>query len=565
MRLPFTGLSNIQKFFISLALVFAAAIIDLHLFTRKSTQVELYDGLTSSVSNLRVSISKLEYLLDMFVVARRFESSTIDLIKEDVEKLDSEITGVLGDPRFLAVIKGNAQLSDGLNSITDDWHNIKTEVGRLNEAINQDEAMLIHNAVDIHTVLVIEKADRLLGSISESRQAIFDDIRSLEYKSIIGFVLFALFVSFAYYKRVFSPVEKAARTARRVSTGSREARFSEDQRSLLGRLGRELNAMLETLAREMSGLKAANSSLKERLAEEGLRIRAFSSLMSCASNSLSQNDVLNVALNEAASGTGADAGAVFVMEEGQLRLRASYGFGSAAPPRELQQTSAAVLNGMEKSGYGGVFHDIRGYPDSSLGEFLKSRGFESLLCLPISYNRETLGCFLVIFKGGIGDAEAKLPFVEALARGAAVSIGHAGLFQGEYNARRFVERVIHQMPFGVAVFDEKGSCRLLNTALKKMLGAEKADLGGYEIMDDALASQGMLAPVKKAYEGYAAEFTINYNPADIKRFNLSGPQRRFKVKSFPLYGAGGDISNIVVLYEELPGAPGESAGTGDAT
>ncbi|MDP2690074.1 MAG: PAS domain-containing protein, partial [Deltaproteobacteria bacterium] len=410
-----------------------------------------------------------------------------------------------------------------------------------------------------------EKADRLLGVISESRQVIFDDIRSLEYKSIAGFVLFALFVSLVYYKRVFSPVEKAARTARRVSTGIGEARFSEDSRSLLGRLGRELNAMLETLARERSALKAANSSLKERLAEEGLRIRAFSNLMSRASNSLSQNDVLNVALNEAASGTGADAGAVFVMEEGELRLRASYGFGSAAP-RELQQASAAVLNGMEKSGYGGVFNDIRGYPDRTLGEFLKSRGFESLLCLPISYNRETLGCFLVIFKGEIGDAEAKLPFVEALARGAAVSIGHAGLFQGEYNARRFVERVIHQMPFGVAVFDEKGSCRLLNTALKKMLGAEKADLAGYGILEDeALASRGMLAPVKKAYEGYAAEFIINYNPADIKRFNLSGPQRRLKVRSFPLFDAGGDISNIVVLYEELPGAPGEPAArTGDA-
>lgn len=565
MKLPFTGLSNIQKFFIYLSLVFIFALGDLHLFTRKAAKVELYDDLASRISTVRVSIIKLEYMLDMLVVARRFESTSIELIKGDVDELDGNITGIVGDEKYRPLLDSNTLVAEGLNSIGEDWHNIKIEIGRLNDALDQDAIMLLHNAVDIHTVLVIEKADRLLSAISESRQTIFGEIKNLELKSVIAFVLIALFVSLAYYKRIVSPLGRITSTARMVSGGDTGARFADDRKSLAGRLGGELNSMLDGLGRENAALVRRNSELEEALAADRLKMSSFSTLMVFAASSLSQNDVLGVALDEAVAGAGAKAGAVFISEGGEFRRKASTGFGAQAPG-ELLTVSKAAVEDTRAGGKARVYSDVAGFPDSSIGEFLGSRRFESLLSLPISYNKETLGLMLVAYAGEVADPVPGAPFLEAMASGAAVAIGHVGLFQGEHSARRFVERLVHQMPFGLAVFDKEGCCRMMNVALKKMLGAQKADMpGGYSIFEDQVfAAQGMLSTIKKAYEGYSTEFIINYDPADVTRYGFSGPQKKLKIRSFPLYDAGGDISNIVLLYEDLTDLPGVPAGSGDA-
>ena len=565
MKLPFTGLSSIQKILIFLFLVIMAAFADLHMFTSKSDRVEIYDDMTGHISGMRASISKLEYLLDMFVVARRFESTTIELIKGDVDELDDNVSGLLADSKFFELLDDNAPLSEGFHSITEDWQNIKGEISRRNDALNQDEIMLIHNAVDIHTVLVIEKTDRLLSVISDSRQTVFDEIRSLEVKSVAGFILFSLLASIAYYKKFAVPLRKAGVVARRVASGNIEARFREDARSLVGRLGGELNHMLETLARERDEFKALNSAAGERLAAEGLKTRSFSELMSFASSSLSPGLVLEKAISEAVSGAGADAGAAFVEEDGVLKIKAFSGFGSAAA-KGLQQVSANLhAEGDKRSAKAALFSAIADYPDSSLGEYLRSCGFESLARLPILYNSRPLGFLFVLYRKRVESIAHVSPFLEALCHGAAVSIGHAGLYQGEHNSRRFIERLVNQVPFGLAVFDKSGSCRVINAALKKMLGAERAELvGEYSIMgDNVLKASGILSSIKKAYEGYATEFTINYDPALMSQFSCSGPRKRLKIKSFPLYDAGGDISNIVLLYEDLCDLPEAGANPGD--
>ena len=172
MRSPFKSHSNIQKFFISLSLVFIFVIVDLHLFARKASEVERYDALSARLSNMRASTAKLEYMLDMLIVAKRFEPSTIKTISDDVASLNKDMTDLKQDPTYRPLLVGNTLVSEGVSSMVDDLENVRVETGRLNDTISQDEMMLIHNAVDIHTVLIIEKADRLMGVISESRHAI---------------------------------------------------------------------------------------------------------------------------------------------------------------------------------------------------------------------------------------------------------------------------------------------------------------------------------------------------------------------------------------------------------
>lgn len=565
MKLRFKGLSNIQKIILFIVVVFIVSIAVLQLFIKKSEEVVLYDDMTTRVSAMRASISKLEYLLDMFVVARRFESTTMDLIKKDVKKLDDNFTNLFSDSKYMPLLSIDTPLSENLVSMGEDWQHIDLELSRLNAALNQDEIMLIHNAVDTHTVLIIENTDRLLSVISESRQEVFDEIRSLEIKSIAAVILFTIIASIIYYKKVSAPLRKAGSAARRVASGNFEARFREDALSPVGKLGAELNLMLEALALEREELKALNSASEERLAFEGLKIRSFTELMSFASSSLALGPVLEKAVSKAVSHSGADAGAVFIEENGELVMKACTGFGSGVA-KALQQ-HRALLPGEGERGAASpaLFPYITEYPDASLVKFLESTGFESLARLPILYNNGPLGYMFVFYRHRADDIAGVTPFMEAVCSGAAVALGHSRLYQGEHGSRRFIERIVNQVPFGLAVFDKSGTCRVINGPLKKMLGADRTELvGEYSIFDDeVLTSRGILPSIKKAYEGYATEFTINYDPADMTQFSFTGPRKRLKIKSFPLYDSGGDISNIVLLYEDICDLPGAGVNSGD--
>lgn len=157
MNISTTRLSNTQKIVILCSLVFFLAALVFQLFFQKVRQAELYDELGARLSTIRFSIAKLEYELDIFIVSRQFESTSIDLIKKDVDSLNQSIEEIPGNYNYKTLLGGNALLYDGLNSITEDWHNINIEIARLDDALNADEVMLIHNTVDIHTVLVGEK------------------------------------------------------------------------------------------------------------------------------------------------------------------------------------------------------------------------------------------------------------------------------------------------------------------------------------------------------------------------------------------------------------------------
>lgn len=564
MNISTTRLSNTQKIVIICSLVFFLAALVFQLFFQKVRQAEIYDELGARLSTIRFSIAKLEYELDIFIVSRQFESTSIDLIKRDVDSLNQSIEEIPGNSNYKTLLGGNALLYDGINSITEDWHNINIEIARLDDALNADEVMLIHNTVDIHTVLVGEKTDRLLGMLSEGRQAVFNDIRSLIVKSILGFALLILSISILYYRKIISPLGRASTVAHSFADGDFKARFNDDPSSLIGRLGEDLNRMLGSLSDKYDKLAASNSSLAEQIENGKQRIKSVSNILSIAGSSVLQRDILDIALKEAIPGSCAEAGVLLLAEGGNLKLKALAGFGPGAP-KDVDITGAEKLKDIMKSASPRLFTDIREFPDSSIGEFLKSCGFQSLLCLPILFNNETLGLMLLLCKKAVKDEGPALPFLEAITSSLSLSIGQTRLFQNEHNSRRFVENVIRQLPFGVAVFDKDGRCVVINNALKKMLGAGKTDIAPYYRIseDEVLTSRGLLDSVNKAYEGYVTEFIINYDPAFITRYSLSGPPRRLRIKSLPLYDAGGDVSNIMLIYEDLSDRPVAPEGKGE--
>lgn len=541
MKLPCKGLSHIQKLFISLSLIFVIAIIDYQSFLLKSKKIELYDDLNYKLSTIRVSIAKLEYLLDMFVVARRFESTTVELIKGDVEKLDQEVTEVLGNPKYHEVLKTNKPLSQGIESISEDWLTIKSEIKRLNDALSQDELMLIHNAVDMNTLLVTEKTDRFLLLTSESRKEVFADTKMLAMKSVFGFVLLVLVSTLIINRKLISPIDRMASVVKRIASGESGLRFAGDSCGTVEKLGGELNLMFDSFEKKNSGKEKENAELFLMLKGKDLEIEIMKELFVQAGRSISQGDTLSAAVRMLAS-SGMDAVAVYMKEGGELRLKAS-SVPDGSLPKEVS---------IPKGGEGKTFSGAPAeFPDKDSGGVFASTGFGRIALAPITYNRETTG---YVFAASKDDGlSGKTPFIEAVASGIGVSAGHTGLLQKEHGVKRFMERVINQMPFGVAVFDRDGSCIMQNIPLKKLLGADQKFnfVDTYKIFEDqVLSSQGLITSIRKSYEGYSTEFVVNYSPALVTRYSFSGAPRRLKIKSLPLYDATGEISNIMLLYEE---------------
>jgi hypothetical protein len=558
MRSPFKALSSFQKFFITLSLIFVLAIIDYQVFLGKSRKVELYDEMSSRITAVRLAITKLEYLIDMFTVDRRFEGTTINLIKDEVASLNETIAALVENPKYVDAWKKDAIVSEGMQSISDDWVTIKAEIKRLNDAMSQDEVMLIHNAVDMNTVLAGEKAERLLAAITNRRLAVFDESKALVLRSIIGFVLLMLVVSLIYYKKVISPLSKASLVVRRILAGESGARFQEGS-GAMGAFGSELNFMADSLDKTLKLKSAECTGLQGSLQEKSVQVKAVVSIMSFAGTSLAQSEVFSLAVGESVAAASADSGAVYMIEGGQFRLKASAGLDE----RFLKDAAAlggppggAALSGSS------VFDDLS-VLDEPLRGALTAAGARLAATIPLVYNSESTGLLLVMYRDPSMFNQERLRFFEAVAASIAVASGHSGLFQKEHSARKFFERLLAQLPVGLAVFASGGRCSLMSAQARRMLGADPAmEASSYNVFeDDMLRSQGILTTIRKSYEGYSTEFIINYSPMSSRALGLTMAPVRLSIRSFPLYDAGGEISNIALLYEDLH-EPAEAGGGG---
>jgi len=564
MKPPSKSLATGIKLFLAFAVISLVAFWDYRLFLDKAGRIELYDELTYHINSIKVSITRLEYTLDMFVVARRFEDTTVGLIKKDVQKLDSAVMRVVENPAYMSLFEADAFAYDEVISFSEDWQRVKDEIAALDEAMNQSEVILIHNAVDVNTILINEKSDRLLDVIAESRGRVFAETRSLAVMSLGGFVFICFFAALVFYNKVISPLNSVAATAEGIASGGRSARFGESSAGVTGRLARSLNKMLDA----MDGLVTLRDDEAGRLAGEMSRknaaIEALNVFSALAGKSISLSDMYGAAVTEAVGAGIADAAVIYLREKGDLRLKASEGFDDFFLA-EGSEIPAGALKGSEEEREAHLYADLEDFPYERFGKVLKSCGFSALLSLPICSRDMVLGYLYALSKDKNLTME-NTSLLKAMAASLGSYTCYIDLFQREHGLKKFLERLINQVPFGLAVFDKAGRCVVLNNVLKKFLGTDpKFDFPGkYCIFEDeVLKSQGMVTSIKKSYEGFATEFIIKYDPSLVKRFRLSGKPRRLKIKAFPLYDAGGEISNISLIYEDVSMSEGSVSESGE--
>lgn len=552
MKLANTGLSFLHKIVIALSIIGALAVFDYRSFMGKTRKAELYDDLIGRLTSVRVSIDKLEYLIDMVIVASNIEGVTVDVIKNDMVRLDRTITELTGDPYYKEVLDNNAVLLEGIAAIANDWQPIKGEIGRLSPAMDQEEALLMHNAVDMNSILLSEKANSMVGVIAENRNAVFQEMEMLALKSVIGFFVIALAGLAAFRTKVFSPIQEAAESARRISSGNLMARFRNERAGLLSKLSIEMDHALDYVNGMLVAGDKANDALASSLRTSVSQIEAMGSVLGFAGRTLSKNEMLQMALKEAVAVGGASAAAVYLTEGGVFRLKSSAGLGEGF----IREWSAIGADFPGAGGRAVAFRGLDGLTCDGFDAALCECGFKAIETVPLAFNDVSIGYLCLLFRDEARESGAEnAPFFTALASGVSVLLGHFDLYNKERLSRMFLDRVINQIPAAFAVFDLSGKCVVVNGALKRLLGADPrlAMAGEYNVFEDELIKAGGFTErIKRTCEGFSAEFAFNFKPHELKKYSFfKGPARRLRIRTFPLYDEGGEVSNILLIYEEL--------------
>jgi PAS domain-containing protein len=560
-----TGLSITKKFFIFLFFLFIVIGTSSWLFLEKSKEAGAYDELNFKLHDIKFSMVKLEYTLDMFLVARHFEKEKIELIPEEVRKLDSVLREL--ESQAYTIFSANSPIAVGIKFLADDWRLIKNDFTRLNAALSYDVVLLLHNSIDMNMFLFYEKTEKLLNDVAQGRQAAFNDIKVLVYRIFALTLLLFICAGVVFIITAFYPIKDIAEGAIRVLNGEYNVTFKEGDSGEAGAIASAFNYLEKSANESELQIEKISEELSLEIDSGKKSVEALTELANVAGESLSQKEIYMSAINISILKTGAAAAAVYLLDDkGALRFKAANGIGgsfgdevSVIPPGErltvwIDGTSELVLK------------DIEEYPDGALKRALAARDYRSLLSYPIPYNKTVVGIMLLIFNESEGLSVNSGPFLKAVTSFVGASTGHINFFYEEHAKKNFLDSIVQQSPLGIAVFNPDGSAVMLNTTLKRMLGVRKDSdfIGKYKLFEDnILDSSGLFTMFRESFDGHVNEAVLDYDPSILTWYDFDGSLMSLKIKSFPIYDAGGEISGIALIYEDLAVFPESKIAQGE--
>ncbi|MEE9615089.1 MAG: GAF domain-containing protein, partial [Thermodesulfobacteriota bacterium] len=526
---PQKTLSIIHKFLALLLLFLTLVVMDAVLLLHKSEGVEHYDVLNHRLDTLKSDIIKFEYVLDIFLVTRQFqggfEEQRVEEIGREVEKVDERVMELL-EATLVEGFRDKPVISSALKSIGEDWEVIRKEASGLNADVGYDKALLIHNAVDMNTFLLTENIEKLLDVTSRERAAVFQGSRDFTVRLMGLSALVLLVAGMVFLVRVLLPVSEVFSSAERVfpfssSTTEEGERFREDLPGEAGSFARAMNDVAARVeeSRALIEIKAREAAAEsERMAG---RAAALNTVTSAVGSSLSLGEIFTAAAKEMERVAGTHGAAVYLKEDGVLKLKhskglkgASFRVGAEIPLAERtggEWERPRVLSGLD------------GYSEGMSKSALVSQGVGSLVSVPIPHGGSHIGFMDVIFMERVEVGESDLAFFEAVASNLGVAAGYSAIFHEEHVRKRFLERVITQTPCGFAAFDGDGRCTLANDMFKRLIGgSDDSDLvGNYSVLEEDFMGEEFSSSVKSSYAGRVVEAEIN------------GGYGRLVVKSYP--------------------------------
>ncbi len=535
--------------FVLLAVFFTALFAcDIWLLHKKMQGMERFDELHHRLSVLTTDIVRLEYVLDISVVTKNYEDKRGGAITTDIMNIDKSFKD-LARADYVQLFSGNTrEFIEVRDSMIADWKAIFFELKRLREVKTDEELMLIHNVVDMNTFILSESANRLTEFVEERKVIVLSHRTNILFLALAVSFLATLVVMFFFYLRMISPFERFFTTLVAFLQGDTRGRMAEDFPGDLGSIAQAVNISFEKRRESSLGMSQKLHQLEVEICAKVGKLNALNSVAMMLASSLSQYEVFMVAVSEVLGAVGADGGMVYLKEGGILKLKVSKGFSETFFYKGEDVPLSEKFVGDELAKEPVTFKDLNHYPEGNLKQVLLAEGVESVISTPILNENKVVGFFDVAFRQEEPDMGRHLAFLKAISSNMGVAVGYSALFCKEHKTSTFLERVIQQVPFGLAVFSGDGFCEMANSAFKNMIGGDNSTdfVGNYNIFkDDEFVRQGISTFVKNSYNGRIMTFGAEYKSSYLGVDKVE----TFKVVSFPLYDAEGNISQVALSFD----------------
>ncbi|MBE9531310.1 MAG: hypothetical protein IME98_00725, partial [Proteobacteria bacterium] len=423
-----------------------------------------------------------------------------------------------------------------------------------NTALSYDVVLLLHNSIDMNMFLFYEKTEKLLNEVAVGRHEAFKHIKVLVYWILALTFMLVIGAGVIFVVGAFYPIKAIADGARRVLNGEYNVGFNARTSGEAGDIAEAFNLLENSVNESHLHIEKKTGEFEVVIESARKNVDALTDLADIAGESLSQKEIYMSAINISILNTGAAAAAIYTLDEkGALKFKAASGIGgsfgdevSLIPPGErlsvwVDGTSELFLK------------DINEYPDGRLKSALSTRGYTSVLSYPIPYNKAVVGIILLIFNDSESLVLSSGSFLKTVASFVGASTGHINFFYEEHARKNFLDSIVQQSPLGTAVFATDGTALMLNATLKRMLGVPKDEdfVGKYKLFEDnILDSNGLLKMIRESFEGHINEALVDYDPSQLTWYDYQGSRMSLKIKSFPIYDAGGEIISVALIYED---------------
>ena len=572
MNQPRRTFSAIRKFSLLIALLCTLAVLDTGLMLFRARAVDAHDALVRHLNTVRISVVKLEFVLDIFVVARQFEGQKAENLSAEVELVDGHFKSLNNAP-YDAIFTKSGILGNLRGSILDGWADARGKVGRLDASTSEEEVLLVHDAVDMSTFVLVERLDVLVDAVGRERSFMLSNWRIVVLSALGLSILAALTGGYLFYRGELEPLGEVLTSASAAVKGaldtSGEGAIRDDiirDNLIRDDLPGEAGALARIFKATFMELYSRGRKLDAVSAGASLRLRALGEVAGTVGKSLSSFEVFHTAIAGTLGATKADGAAVYLESDGASRLQVSKGFSeSFFRDAEVIPALEAPDSPDSPDSYGApdlseadarkprVFKGLDGLPEGHFKTVLRAEGIGTLVSAPVFHGGSRIGYFLAAYKDPGALREVDLAFFKALGSSVGVGVGYAKVFFDEHLVKRFLESVVEHAPTALGVFDKDGQCVIANAAFKKVLvGAEDTDLAGnFNVFEDeALIAQGHIDKIKGSFKGVEAEFIVEYGEYGEHGGASSG--RRIMARSYPIFDASGNVPNVGLLYSELP-------------
>jgi PAS domain-containing protein len=542
---------SITKKFVILFLVLAfLAVVDSYMMLSKSRSMVAYNSLYERLVVLKSEVVKLEFLLDIVVVARDFEDSTGSSVEMGLEDI-GKIVADFDDPDYSrlfdtvpAFVRARADINENVDLLV-------SRTSRLNSASTAEEVMLIHNDVDDITYDLTEEVNVFLSVLENERVIVEKEGLRLLFILLAFSVLFSIAACLYFIVRELMPLARLRHLVGDVTNGGRDS-FDIDERlsGEAGVIAKSVSSFIDSIDAKLKAAGDEESKAKERLAAILKGVDSLNQVAVTVGKSLSRYEVFMQGLSGVIESTSAFAGAVYIEEDGRLKLQVSKGFSSTFfhSGENLSMTEMRSVGAYDN--HEAVLKGLDRFPDGDFKSVLSSEGVGTLVIVPVLHGDSKEGFFLIAYENTTLFSEDDVGLLKAVASNLGVGVGYAKLFYDEHARMRFLESIAEQSPQAIAVFNKEGICVFANIEARKYLGFgnDVQSVQNYSLMnDDVLKAQGHLDSVFESFDGRTYEFVTEYSLRSVDKYGT----RSLRVRSLPLFDASGSIPNIMLAYEDV--------------